>query len=75
MQAESLVDLAEMAMNLHLGQMSRLFDADPIAGRDDYTSKVLQALLPRAKLQTVLGEAVDHRRKSSRRTTDGPVAG
>jgi hypothetical protein len=28
MQAESLVDLAEMAMNLRLGQMSRQFDAD-----------------------------------------------
>ena len=62
MQGESLVDLAEMAMKLRLGQMSRLFDADPIAGRDDYASKVLQAVLPRAKLSTVLGE-VDHRRE------------
>jgi hypothetical protein len=51
MQAESLVDLAEMAMNLRLGQMSRQFDANPIAvSRDDYASKVLQAVLPRAKL-------------------------
>ena len=50
MLAQSLVDLAEMAMKLRLGQMSRLFGADPIAGRDDYASKVLQAVLPRAKL-------------------------
>jgi hypothetical protein len=28
MQAESLVDLAEMVVNLRLGQMSRQFDAD-----------------------------------------------
>ena len=32
MRAESLADFAEMAMKLRLGQMSRLFDADPIAG-------------------------------------------
>jgi hypothetical protein len=40
MQAECLVDLAEMAMKLRLGQMSRLVDAtlSPV-GRDDYSSK------------------------------------
>jgi hypothetical protein len=63
MQAESIVDLAEMAMKRRLGQMSRLFDADPIAGRDDYASKVPQAVLLRPKLSTVLGEVVDHRRE------------
>jgi Bacterial regulatory proteins, luxR family len=54
MLAQSLVDLAEMAMKLRLGQMSRLFGADPIAGRDDYASKVLQTVLLRAKLQLCL---------------------
>lgn len=76
MQAESLVDLAEMATKLRLGQMSRLFDADPIAGRDDYASKVLQAVLLRAKLSTVLGEVVDHRREvqyANSRWTNGRV--
>jgi hypothetical protein len=51
MQAVSLVDLAETATKLRLGEMSRLFDADSIVGRpDDYTSKVLQAVLSRVKL-------------------------
>jgi hypothetical protein len=74
MQAESIVDLAEMAMKRRLGQMSRLFDADPIAGRDDYPRKYRRPCSCGPNYQLCLARWSIIVGKSSRRTADGPVA-